>query len=181
MGTSSFDSTDHKSDCGNQLISKRKLLTLKNQKSPPTTPPHGLRPPPQTCSRIMVASYKPKVTSGSRKTKALRSSICMAHARRKFVDAQGTAPEKADFFLKNVQLLYRIERKARNQQLNHEARYALRQKEALPILRELKDWLKAQLENGAITQKPFWQGRGLRLHTMGRTNGLRPRWSIGNR
>ena len=31
MGTSSFDSTNYKSDCGNQLISKRKLLALKNK------------------------------------------------------------------------------------------------------------------------------------------------------
>jgi hypothetical protein len=89
------------------------------------------------------------------KNKGFTLIHCMAHARRKFVDAQGTAPEKADFFLNKVQQLYRIERKARDQQLNHEARYALRQKEALPILKELKDWLKAQLENGLLPKSPL--------------------------
>lgn len=47
-------------------------------------------------------------------------------------------------------MLCHIERKARDQQLDHPARYALRQKEALLILLEIKDWLKTQLESGLL-------------------------------
>lgn len=89
------------------------------------------------------------------KNKGFTLIHCMAHARRKFIDAQGMDPGKADFFLQKVQSLYRIERKARDQQLDHEARYVLRQKEALPILLELKDWLKTQLEAGLLPKSPF--------------------------
>lgn len=89
------------------------------------------------------------------KNKGFTLIHCMAHARRKFVEAQDMEPEKTAFFLQKVQTLYRIERKARDQQLDHPARYALRQKEALALLLELKDWLKTQLETGLLPKSPF--------------------------
>lgn len=52
-------------------------------------------------------------------------------------------------------MLCHIERKARDQQLDHPARYALRQKEALLILLEIKDWLKTQLESGLLPKSSF--------------------------
>ena len=76
--------------------------------------------------------------------------FCMAHARRKFFDAQNTDPPKAQHFLEQVQLLYKIEEEARKDQLNHEQRKARRQEQALPILDELGQWLKDQLVNQEV-------------------------------
>ena len=45
------------------------------------------------------------------------------------------------------QELYAIEREARKQGLNHKERLALRKKESIPILEELKEWLAKQKEN----------------------------------
>ena len=89
------------------------------------------------------------------KNKGFTLVHCMAHARRKFVEAQEMEPDKTNFILKKIQRLYRIERKARDQQMDHPARYVLRQKEALPILLELQDWLKTQLEAGLLPKSPF--------------------------
>ena len=75
---------------------------------------------------------------------------CMAHARRKFSDAvkaQGRNKKrgKAHRGLKLIQKLYRIEQKARKQKRSPEQRYALRQKQAQPVLDEIKDWLDESL------------------------------------
>ena len=75
---------------------------------------------------------------------------CMAHARRKFSDAvkaQGRNKKrgKAHRGLKLIQKLYRIEQKARKQKLSPEQRYALRQKQAQPVLDEIRDWLNESL------------------------------------
>lgn len=75
---------------------------------------------------------------------------CMAHARRKFSDAvkaQGRNKKrgKAHRGLALIQKLYRIEQKARKQKLLPEQRYALRQKQAQPVLDEIKDWLDESL------------------------------------
>lgn len=68
---------------------------------------------------------------------------CNAHARRKFepiskaTKGAGLAKEALRFY----KALYKIEREAKEQGLNPEARYALRQKESVPILETFKQWL----------------------------------------
>ncbi|MCP4277695.1 MAG: IS66 family transposase [Gammaproteobacteria bacterium] len=86
---------------------------------------------------------------------------CMAHARRKFseaVKAQGRNKKrgKAHRGLALIQKLYRIEQKARKQKLNSEQRHALRQKQARPILDEIRIWLDEslpQIPPGSMTGK----------------------------
>lgn len=46
--------------------------------------------------------------------------------------------------LQRIQQLYAIERQARDDKLDHEARYHLRQTHARPILAAIKDWLDEQ-------------------------------------
>lgn len=75
---------------------------------------------------------------------------CMAHARRKFSDAvkaQGRKKKrgKAHRGLTLIQKLYRIEQKARKQKLSPEQRYALRQKQAQPVVEEIRKWLDESL------------------------------------
>ena len=68
---------------------------------------------------------------------------CNAHGRRKFepiakaAKGSGLAKEALRFY----KALYKIERQAKEQGLNPEARYALRQKESIPILETFKQWL----------------------------------------
>jgi transposase len=66
---------------------------------------------------------------------------CMAHARRYFEQALGTDPDRATWMLKRIQKLYALERLARQSSMSFEERYQLRQKNALPLMQEIKEWL----------------------------------------
>jgi len=72
---------------------------------------------------------------------------CMAHARRKFVDAQKIQPKgktgKADQAIAFIQALYRIEKKIKD--LSVEERYRIRQQEAKPIIDKIQQWLQKSL------------------------------------
>lgn len=68
---------------------------------------------------------------------------CWAHCRRKFVDALNIAGKNGDGLAANaikiIGKLYRIETQIKN--LNDEERYAIRQKEASPIIEQFKEFL----------------------------------------
>lgn len=70
---------------------------------------------------------------------------CLAHSRRKFDNAKDNDPKRAGFVLKKIQTLYEVEREAREQELPFEERKELRQKESVPVLAELEDWMRGQL------------------------------------
>jgi len=67
---------------------------------------------------------------------------CMAHARRKFYEAQDNDAMRARHVLEQIQLLYEIERKAKEKNLTQPQTADLRQQEALPILQSLGSWMK---------------------------------------
>jgi transposase len=69
---------------------------------------------------------------------------CMAHARRKFFDAQKNDLVRAKHFLTEVGKLYQIEAELREQKLDDDARKLVRETEAMPILESLGQWLKAE-------------------------------------
>jgi hypothetical protein len=68
---------------------------------------------------------------------------CMAHARRKFIDAQKIQPKgkvgRADWAIAHIKKLYVIE--AQISDKTPEEKYALRQLHSLPLLSEFKVWL----------------------------------------
>jgi len=66
---------------------------------------------------------------------------CMAHARREFENALKNDPDRAQHALLQIQKLYAIERKAREQELSHEKRRELREEKARPIWEAFKDWM----------------------------------------
>ena len=72
---------------------------------------------------------------------------CWAHARRKFVDAQKSLPKgktgKADQAISFIQKLYRIETKIKEDP--PDKRYDTRQKEAKPIIEQIRKWLDKSL------------------------------------
>ncbi|HNR11414.1 MAG TPA: IS66 family transposase [Nitrosomonas europaea] len=67
---------------------------------------------------------------------------CMAHARRKFDEALKNDKARAEHALGLMQQLYKIERQAREEQLDYDQRKALRQEKSAPVLQELHAWLK---------------------------------------
>lgn len=67
---------------------------------------------------------------------------CLAHARRYFEKALDNDKQRAEYVLMQMQKLYKIERKAKEEDLSFHQRYELRQQEALPVLNELEAWLK---------------------------------------
>ena len=72
----------------------------------------------------------------------IRASCCMAHARRKFDEAKLSQPVLAAEALALFGQLYDVEDRAR--QLTAEARQALREREAMPLLARLRAWLDEQ-------------------------------------
>lgn len=65
--------------------------------------------------------------------------FCMAHARRKLVDALKDHEEKATYVLKRMQVLYGLEQQMR--EMDWKQRTALRQEKAVPVLEELGKWM----------------------------------------
>ena len=75
------------------------------------------------------------------KQKGIRLLGCMAHARRKFEEALDNDKSRADYALTEIQKLYKVERKAREEGLDYAQRKSLRIKESKPIMTNLKTWL----------------------------------------
>ena len=69
---------------------------------------------------------------------------CMAHARRKFVDALQNDKNRCEHALTLFQKLYAIERKAKQEGLSAEPILVLRQEKSVPVLRELREWMIAE-------------------------------------
>lgn len=62
--------------------------------------------------------------------------------RRKFFEAQKNGAVRADYALKQIQLLYVIERKANEQQLTEDQITGLRKEESVPVLESMGSWMK---------------------------------------
>ena len=69
----------------------------------------------------------------------IREVACWAHARRKFFDARLSAPAEASLVLQMIWRLYKVEDRVRP--LDDDARRAMRQTEAVPILERLREEL----------------------------------------
>jgi transposase len=69
----------------------------------------------------------------------IREVACWAHARRKFFEARSSSPAEASLILEMIRRLYEVEDRARP--LDDDARRALRQAEAVPVLDRLRDEL----------------------------------------
>ena len=65
---------------------------------------------------------------------------CMAHARRKFVEALNSDKDRAAYALELFQQLYAIERTIKENKLAYNDLLQLRQKKAVPILQALKEF-----------------------------------------
>ena len=71
---------------------------------------------------------------------------CMAHARRKFVDAVKYDEKKANAILELISQLYKLEQDYRDEKLTWQQRTERRQKEATPVLNQIKKWLEEHVD-----------------------------------
>jgi transposase len=69
---------------------------------------------------------------------------CMAHGRRYFEKALKDDKIRAEFVMAKIQKLYAIERDAKDQKLNFDEVYKLRQEQSVPILNELHAYLRKE-------------------------------------
>jgi transposase len=69
-------------------------------------------------------------------------TFCMAHARRKFVDAVKDDQEQANYVLNEMGKLYLLEAEMREQAMSWEQRTELRKEHADPVLESLGKWLE---------------------------------------
>jgi len=76
---------------------------------------------------------------------------CWAHARRYFDKALENDRDRASHVMKLIQLLYAIEALARESEMSHQQRYALRLDKSLPIINEIGQYI--QQERNKVTPK----------------------------
>ena len=67
---------------------------------------------------------------------------CMAHGRRGFEKSLTNDKLRAEYFLKEMRILYAIEQRCRDEKLDAQQIFELRQVEAKPILERIGQWLK---------------------------------------
>lgn len=77
---------------------------------------------------------------------AIEHAACLAHARRKFVDAdkargKNAKPGSIDIALKYIRRIYAVESEAKKRHLSGDALLAFRQQHAKPILDDFFKWL----------------------------------------
>ncbi len=75
----------------------------------------------------------------------VKEVACWAHARRYFIEAEDGEPELAKEAIRRIGELYVVERAAKDQELGVDAIHELRQKESIPKLASLRDWMTATL------------------------------------
>lgn len=94
---------------------------------------------------------------------AIAIAGCWAHVNRKFRDAETEAPGTARLFRNDIRKLYEIEREADEARLTPDARAALRQQRAMPIVVEIysRAWrLHGQFSDAGLMAKAIGYIRG---------------------
>ncbi|MCH7400835.1 transposase [Belliella kenyensis] len=69
-------------------------------------------------------------------------TLCMAHARRKFKDDVKDDEVKANYVLEEIQKLYLLEAKMREESIDWQQRTVLIKEHAKPVLENLGKWLE---------------------------------------
>jgi transposase len=73
-----------------------------------------------------------------RSGKQIKLAYCWAHVRRKFNEALEGAPRTAGWLIKQIQLLYRIESRLRDQKAGPALRQAVRESQSKPVVERIK-------------------------------------------
>lgn len=85
------------------------------------------------------------------KRQAIQWCPCMAHVRRKFVEAEGTEPALRGLILQKIRYLFLLERVAWNR--SSEERLRIRQEKEKPLLESLTALIKDRVVQGGLLPK----------------------------
>ena len=85
--------------------------------------------------------------------RSVQELLCWAHARRKFREAEKTAPQLSLTALAFIQPLYQIEKQLKEK--SPQEKYAVRQKKSVKILADFKQWLAGITDRQALPESPF--------------------------
>lgn len=88
---------------------------------------------------------------------------CWSHTRREFVKAEKREPERVKWVLRQIQLMYLVEEKARGKPPNKLLK--LRQKQTAPLVQELFDFLRATIQEDVfVPSDPFLKAANYALN-----------------
>ena len=96
---------------------------------------------------IQMCDALSRNTTGAFKTIV---ASCIAHARRRYVDVAGHFPDECRYVLETLGEVYRTDAEARAAGLTASARLERHQAESGPRMKELEDWMKAQLDEHRV-------------------------------
>ncbi len=71
---------------------------------------------------------------------------CLSHGRRHFVDVANNFPDECRFVLETLGEVYGNDRQAQERDLSPQERLALHKELSEPLMKKLKEWMTAQLE-----------------------------------
>jgi hypothetical protein len=101
----------------------------------------GMKPPIQMCdalSRNFSEDFNTLLAN------------CLAHGRRNFVDIAWNFPEECTHVLEELKKVYKNDALAKQQNLTADQRLAFHQKHSKPIMDDLSEWFKSQIEDKKV-------------------------------
>ncbi len=75
---------------------------------------------------------------------------CLLHARRNFIDVGQSFPEECRQVIESLREIYRFEALAKERQLSDLERLAFHQEHSKPVMDQLRQWMKEQLEQKKV-------------------------------
>lgn len=100
-----------------------------------------LPPPIQMCDALAANHVKEFETI---------LSNCLAHGRREFVEIRHEFPEECRFVIEKLAEVYRHDAHTKEAKLEKEARLRYHQEHSAPVMRELHEWLRRQLDEKLV-------------------------------
>ncbi|QKE37520.1 MAG: transposase [Ferrovum myxofaciens] len=103
----------------------------------------------------------------------LTHAQCWVHSRRKFHNARGVEPERAEIALNLIGQIYRVEEDIRAAQLTGKEKQSHRLKHSKPVVESFFAWIEEQFrKQDFLPSSPPDGGHGLRAGTGGRAAGI---------
>jgi hypothetical protein len=75
---------------------------------------------------------------------------CILHARRNFIDVDQSFPEECRQVIESLREIYRVDALAKERKLSDQERLALHQEQSKPVMDQLQQWMKEQLEQKKV-------------------------------
>ena len=101
----------------------------------------GLAPPIQMCDALSR-----NVPQGFR----IVLANCLVHGRRNFIDAMAGFPEKCQHVIEALAEVYHHDEVCKQKAMTRQERLSYHQAQSEPVMKELKEWLQAQLDQKQV-------------------------------